>query len=330
MPRQIHNFIPSAKTVSKSGPIFKLIQFLKFLYLMKNLSFWLTLRYFFNLLEAHKLELDQRPLYVQLYWQQADRDGRFLLKSEEDQMTQKLFEDEESAIDPEKRNSKQRQSKRKSKKKQKDTDENPKNLAADIYQDKPASSFTRTKSNPEAVMKIQRKKKLEDRLKKLQNPETSGGGGGPLRIFAESLQPENPYKTILCASNDTTETVLKDALEKYEVPPEEMDQYCLTMVTIAPGSHSDPESSSGIRERIVPDKDCPAGIAAAWPESKGELRFYLKKKENMPKTRVKKPRGRPGPTLGESSPPPSKETTFDVGPEHSPTEKVSNLGGPSI
>lgn len=240
--------------------------------------------------------MDQRPLYVQLYWQQYDRDGRFLLKSEDDLMTQTLFEDEESARNPDKqRNSKPRQSKRggKSKKKntQKDTEQTTtKSLAVELFKEKPDSSFTRSKSNPEVVMKRQRKKKLEDRLKKLQDPETSGGGGGPLRIFAESLQPENPYKTILCASNDTTETVLKDALEKYEVPTEEMDQYCLTMVTITPGNHSDPESSSGIKERIVPDKDCPAAIAASWPESSGELRFYLKKKENMPKR--KQPRKR--------------------------------------
>ena len=242
-------------------------------------------------------------------------------------MTQKLFEDEESARNPDKRNSKQRQSKRgsKNKKKGSSTDGNPKSLAEALFEEKPASSFTRSKSNPEAVLKLQRKKKLEDRLKKLQEPENSGGGGGPLRIFAESLQPENPYKTILCGSNDTTVTVLKEALEKYEVPAEEMDQYCLTMVTITPGNHSDPESSSGIKERVVPDKDCPAAIAASWPDSSGELRFYLKKKENMPrrKRRDNPPRGndRPGPPAREHSPPAPKETTFHVN-EHSPTEKV--------
>ena len=274
--------------------------------------------------------MDQRPLYVQLYWQKEDRDGRFLLKSEEDQMTQKLFEEEGSARNPDKKGLKSKGSKRGPKNKKKGTQpvENSNNLAVTLFQDKPESSFTRSKSNPEIVMKMQRKKKLEDKLKKLQDPETSGGGGGPLRIFAESLQPENPYKTILCASNDTTETVLKEALGKYEVPPEEMDQYCLTMVTIAPGNHSDPESSSGIKERIVPDKDCPAAIAASWPETSGELRFYLKKKENMPK-RKQHPRKRhveapgriSGSTAGEPRPPTSKETTFD-GTEHSPTEKV--------
>ena len=276
--------------------------------------------------------MDQRPLYVQLYWQREDRDGRFLLKSEDDKMTQKLFGEEESARNPDKRNSKLRQSKMKGKNKKK-TEEKPKNIATELYGARPASSFTRSKSNPEAVMKRQRKKKLEDRLQKIQDPQTSGGGGGPLRIFAESLQPENPYKTILCASNDTTETVLKDALEKYEVLPEEMDQYCLTMVTIAPGNHSDPESSSGIKERVVPDKDCPAAIAASWPESSGELRFYLKKKQNMPK-RKQQPRKRQDeahrrasdrPALtNEHSPPPVKETTFDV-IDHSSTEKVKFL-----
>ena len=281
-------------------------------------------------LEAHKLEMDQRPLYVQLYWQREDRDGRFLLKSEDDKMTQKLFGEEESARNPDKRKSKLRQSKMGKGKNKKKTDEKPKNIATELYGAKPASSFTRSKSNPEAVMKRQRQKKLEDRLQKMQNPETSDGGGGPLRIFAESLQPENPYKTILCASNDTTETVLKDALQKYEVPPEEMDQYCLTMVTIAPGNHSDPESSSGIKERVVHGKDCPAAIAASWPESAGELRFYLKKKQNMPKRkqqprkRQDEPPRRPGDrpaAASEHSPPPVKETTFDV-IDQSPTEKV--------
>ena len=260
--------------------------------------------------------MDQRPLYVQLYWQREDRDGRFLLKSEDDLMTQKLFEEEGSARNPEKRNSKQRLSKRGPKNKKKNTqqNENTSNPAITLYKDKPESSFTRSKSNPEAVMKIQRKKKLEDKLKKLQDPETSGGGGGPLRIFAESLQPENPYKTILCASNDTTETVLKEALGKYEVPPEEMEQYCLTMVTIAPGNQSDPESSSGIKERVVHDKDCPAAIAASWPENNGELRFYLKKKENMPKRKQQPPKKR-----NHHITPSSRETSFD---DSEKTEKV--------
>lgn len=272
---------------------------------------------------------------MQLYWQREDRDGRFLLKSDDDLTTKKLFEEEGSARKPDKKKFKKEQSKRfKDKKKGSQLEEKPKNLATELYDAKPVSSLTRSKSNPEAVMKIQRKKKLEDRLKKLQEPETSGGGGGPLRIFAESLQPENPYKTILCGSNDTTETVLKDALEKYEVPSEEMDQYCLTMVTITPGNHSDPESSSGIKERVVPDHDCPAAIAASWPEASGELRFYLKKKENMPKRKQPQARkrrdeaplraaGRPGVGGGEQSPLAIKETTFDVTPEsHSPTEKV--------
>ena len=277
--------------------------------------------------------MDQRPLYVQLDWTREDRDGRFLLKSEDDLMTQKLFEEEGSARNPEKRNTKQRLSKRggKNKKKGARPDENTNNPIQKFYQDKPESSFTRSKSNPEIVMKMQRQKKLEDRLKKMQDPVTSGGGGGPLRIFAESLQPENPYKTILCASNDTTETVLKEALGKYEVPAEEMDQYCLTMVTIAPGNQSDPESSSGVTEKVVPGKDCPAAIAASWPENRGELRFYLKKKENMPK-RKQQPRrkshepaarvpGRTGPAVSEHSPSTAKETTFDVTP-HAPNEKV--------
>ena len=285
-----------------------------------------------------QLKLDQRPLYVQLYWQREDRDGRFLLKSDADQLTKKLFDDKETDRKPNQRNSKLNKSKRGAKNKENkgaEGDEDSGNIAQALYSAKQESSFTRTKSNPEVVMRMQREKKLEQKMKQLQNQQASGGGGGPLRIFAENLQPENPYKTILCGTNDTTETVLKEALLKFEIPLEEKDQYCLTMVTIAPGNQSDSESSSGVKERVMRNEDCPAGTAASFPESAGELRFYLKRIENLPKSkqprpvRTSEPRRKPGgrglaKPRSEQTPLPGKETTFDV-IEHSPPEKVRNV-----
>lgn len=246
-------------------------------------------------LEVRKLELDDKPLYVQLYWQLHDRDGRFLLKSEDEQMTtQSLFDANEPNL---KRRLSKREKKELKRQKQQQGKSTPTEnsdkdeIAKKLYGDRPTSGLTRTASNSEAVMRKRREMQLEKKLQKYQDQDKTGegGGGGPLRIFAESLHREIPYKTILFSSGDTTDYVLKTALEKYEVPPEEMDLYCLTMVTIAPGNQSDAESS-GVKERVVPDMDCPLAIAASWPESKGELRFYLKKKENLPKLKRSGPK----------------------------------------
>ena len=157
-------------------------------------------------------------------------------------------------------------------------------IAKQLYGDRPTSGLTRSLSNPEAVMRKRREIRLLKKMEQYEDSETNPGGGGPLRIFAESLQPEIPYKTLLFSSHHTTEHVLMTALEKYEVPPEEMDLYCLTMVTIFPGNQSDIESAE-IKERVVHADDCPLAIASSWPENQGELRFYIKKKENMPKSK---------------------------------------------
>ena len=157
-------------------------------------------------------------------------------------------------------------------------------IAKQLYGDRPTSGLTRSLSNPEAVMRKRREIRLLKKMEQYEDSETNPGGGGPLRIFAESLQPEIPYKTLLFSSHHTTEHVLMTALEKYEVPPEEMDMYCLTMVTIYPGNQSDIESAE-IKERVVHADDCPVAIASSWPENQGELRFYIKKKENMPKSK---------------------------------------------
>ena len=54
------------------------------------------------------------------------------------------------------------------------------------------------------------------------------------------------------------------------------------MVTNPPVNQTDPETSF-VKVRVVDDQDCPLAIASSWPDNKGELRFYLKKKDNMPK-----------------------------------------------
>lgn len=47
-------------------------------------------------------------------------------------------------------------------------------LAAEVYKDMPETSFTRTISNPEVVMKRRRQQKLEKRMQDFKNNDDSG------------------------------------------------------------------------------------------------------------------------------------------------------------
>ena len=255
--------------------------------------------------DSRKLALDDRPLVVQLSWQKDDREGRFLLKSDSEALvTTNVFKNDEN--DPG-QSFKRKLSKREKKELKKKKEEEAKKakilgpssptktsddsaLAQTVYNELPETSFTRSISNPEIVMKMRRQRKLERKLQEFQNSEGGADSGGTLKIFAETLKPEIPYKTLLVSMRDPTTHIVKEALEKYQMEKENPDDYCLVMVNIPPGG-ANGASTLG-KERVVHDEDNPLAIAATWPKNQGHVVFHLRRRSNLPQYRKQKRRSK--------------------------------------
>jgi len=218
---------------------------------------------------------------AQLHWHNDDREGRFVLKNADIKIQPVKFFD----INKDEGQLRRRGSKKKSMKKKRKEDlallnkKNPdKLLVHQVYDELPESSLTRTISNPEAVMRRRRQQKLEKRMKEFQNkggPQT----GGILKIFAESLKPEIPYKTILASVKDNADVITKAALEKFLLPDENPIYFCIVMAIIPPGDANNP---GNVKERIIRSSDCPLAIQNSWPRSKGVITFHLRRKEGAP------------------------------------------------
>ncbi|XP_032227716.2 uncharacterized protein LOC5503466 isoform X2 [Nematostella vectensis] len=264
--------------------------------------------------EAHKLKATDHPLRIQLEWQLDDREGRFLLKSDQDKIVhaKNLFEGEQN------QNLKRRLSKREKKQMKKKREEEAKKvkagkddtaIAQHLYDELPETSFTRSISNPEAVMRRRRQQKLEKKLKEFESRESAPGG--TLKIFAETLKPEIPYKTLLVSVDEITTNIVKEALVKYNMEKEDPEEYCLVMVNIPPeGSNT---SATLGKERVVHDEDCPLRIAVTWPENRGSVAFHLRRRANLPKYRRDKRRSKS----------PTRSPMQDVSPDKSVAERLA-------
>lgn len=55
--------------------------------------------------------------------------------------------------------------------------------------------------------------------------------GGTLRIYADSLKPNIPYKTILLSTTDPADFAVAEALEKYGLEKENPKDYCIARVS---------------------------------------------------------------------------------------------------
>ncbi|XP_075718734.1 afadin isoform X6 [Rhinoderma darwinii] len=246
--------------------------------------------------EERRLDVDEKPLVVQLNWNKDDREGRFVLKNENDIIPPKKAQsngpekqEKEGVIQNFKRTlSKKEKREKKRREKEaiklatesqdgqqlKDDSENS-HFAAEVYKDMPETSFTRTISNPEVVMKRRRQQKLEKRMQEFRSSDGRPDSGGTLRIYADSLKPNIPYKTILLSTNDTTDFAVIEALEKYGMEKENPREFCIAMIMLPSGTqHSD----KAMKETILDDEECPLHIFRDWPSDKGELVFQLKKR----------------------------------------------------
>uniref|UniRef100_A0A8C2DDP7 Afadin n=1 Tax=Cyprinus carpio TaxID=7962 RepID=A0A8C2DDP7_CYPCA len=205
--------------------------------------------------EERKLDLDEKPLVVQLNWNKDDREGRFVLKNENDIMPKKTLtngpEKEKEGVIQNFKRTLSKKEKKKEKKMEKqafsripDGDDNILNredgensrLAAEVYKDMPETSFTRTISNPEVVMKRRRQQKLEKRMQEFRSGDGRPDSGGTLRIYADSLKPNIPYKTILLSTTDMADFAVAEALEKYGLEKENPRDYCIAQVRLKPGA----------------------------------------------------------------------------------------------
>ncbi|XP_032122959.1 afadin isoform X6 [Sapajus apella] len=273
----------------------------------------------YSLYEVHvsgerRLDIDEKPLVVQLNWNKDDREGRFVLKNENDAIPPKKAQsngpekqEKEGVIQNFKRTLSKKEKKEKKKREKEalrqasDKDDRPfqgedvenSRLAAEVYKDMPETSFTRTISNPEVVMKRRRQQKLEKRMQEFRSSDGRPDSGGTLRIYADSLKPNIPYKTILLSTTDPADFAVAEALEKYGLEKENPKDYCIARVMLPPGAqHSD---DKGAKEIILDDDECPLQIFREWPSDKGILVFQLKRRppDHIPKKTKKHLEGKP-------------------------------------
>ncbi|XP_053737077.1 afadin isoform X20 [Synchiropus splendidus] len=244
----------------------------------------------YSLYEVHvsgerQLDLDEKPLVVQLNWNKDDREGRFVLKNENDILPKKSQsngpEKEKDGVIQNFKRTLSKKEKKKEKKREKEfarisdgddqilsrEDGENSRLAAEVYKDMPETSFTRTISNPEVVMKRRRQQKLEKRMQEFMSSDGRPDSGGTLRIHADSLKPNIPYKTILLSTRDTADVAVVEALEKYGLEKENPREYCIARQ----------DDKSG-KEVILDDGECPLQIFRDWPADRGALVFQLKKR----------------------------------------------------
>ncbi|XP_042245596.1 afadin isoform X9 [Thunnus maccoyii] len=244
----------------------------------------------YSLYEVHvsgerQLDLDEKPLVVQLNWNKDDREGRFVLKNENDILPKKSQsngpEKEKDGVIQNFKRTLSKKEKKKEKKREKEfsrisdgdeqmpsrEDGENSRLAAEVYKDMPETSFTRTISNPEVVMKRRRQQKLEKRMQEFMSSDGRPDSGGTLRIYADSLKPNIPYKTILLSTRDTADFAVVEALEKYGLEKENPREYCIARQ----------DDKSG-KEVILDDAECPLQIFRDWPADRGALVFQLKKR----------------------------------------------------
>ncbi|XP_077977276.1 uncharacterized protein LOC144432854 isoform X2 [Glandiceps talaboti] len=229
----------------------------------------------------------EKPLLVQLNWGRDDREGRFLLKREDEATRMSYFENEDYMESFRKKTPKKDKKDKKKKDKQK-AKENAENRPGDantsvsekLYTDVPESVFTRSISNPEAVMRKRRQLKLEKKLEEFSGKDGRPDSGGMLKVYGETIFPDVPYKTILVGMDDDAGYIVEQALEKYGREKDDPQDYCLVKVVVPAGANPGEYVVTGGwgRETILDDDERPLHLILRYPQNKGSLMFQLKRR----------------------------------------------------
>ncbi|XP_011203899.2 afadin isoform X3 [Bactrocera dorsalis] len=244
--------------------------------------------------EERRLNPDEKPLLVQLNWHIDDREGRFLLKN----IDQKTTPIEQSDMNFKRKLSKREKKEQKKKEKLAKLNsestaggfnggmanggiEGETQVAGKLYTELPETSFTRSISNPEAVMRRRRQQKLEKKLQQFRSRDGGPDTGGTLKIYGESLCQDVPYKTLLLSIRDCAQAVVREMLSKYGLDKADPLHYCLVQV-----------NSDGT-EYILDDDECPLSILMNHPTSRGSIMFHVRRRpaDSQPRRRKKKPLG---------------------------------------
>lgn len=96
----------------------------------------------------------------------------------------------------------------------------------------PETSFTRSISNPEAVMRRRRQQQLERKLQQFRSKDGGPDTGGTLKIYGEALCKDVPYKTLLLSVRDSAAQVVREMLAKYGLEKVDPQSYCLVQVRL--------------------------------------------------------------------------------------------------
>ncbi|XP_018047777.1 PREDICTED: afadin isoform X3 [Atta colombica] len=249
--------------------------------------------------EERKLDLEEKPLLVQLNWHMDDREGRFLLKRIDDKTNAQGvgFTSAEGSSFRRKLSKREKKQIKKQEKlsrlKSLEQDENAipgdqNGVAEKLYTELPETSFTRSISNPEAVMRRRRQQKLERRLQQFRSKDGGPDTGGTLKIYGEALCKDVPYKTLLLSVRDSAAQVVREMLSKYGLEKVDPQLYCLVQV------NSENVSGNVHQEYILDDDECPLAILMNHPSTRGSIMFHVRRRpaDYMPRKRKKKPAGK--------------------------------------
>ena len=131
----------------------------------------------------------------------------------------------------------------------------------------PDTSFTRSISNPEAVMRRRRQQKLEKKLQQFRSKDGGPDTGGTLKIYGEALCKDVPYKTLLLSVHDSAAFVVEEMLDKYGIDKKEAHLFCLVQSSTMPPQPSqnmpkgsDNDGTPISREYYLEDDECPLAI----------------------------------------------------------------------
>ncbi|KAG8238213.1 hypothetical protein J437_LFUL018257, partial [Ladona fulva] len=264
--------------------------------------------------DERRLADDEKPLLVQLNWHKDDREGRFLLRRIDDKTNVPAVSFQEGGSFCRKLSKREKKQLKKLEKMNKlkscgsggsiggssSVKENDGGVAEKLYTELPETSFTRSISNPEAVMRRRRQQKLERKLQQFRSKDGGPDTGGTLKIYGESLCRDVPYKTLLLSVRDTAAVVVREMLSKYGLSREDPSQYCLIQVNVL-GPDNGTESSkeyhgSTNREYILDDDECPLAILMNHPSSRGSIMFHVRRRpaDYHPRKRKKKPQQQVG------------------------------------
>ncbi|XP_077268502.1 adherens junction formation factor afadin isoform X11 [Temnothorax americanus] len=249
--------------------------------------------------EERKLDLEEKPLLVQLNWHIDDREGRFLLKRIDDKTNAQGvgFTSAEGTSFRRKLSKREKKQIKKQEKlsrlKSLEQDENAapgdqNGVAEKLYTELPETSFTRSISNPEAVMRRRRQQKLERRLQQFRSKDGGPDTGGTLKIYGEALCKDVPYKTLLLSVRDSAAQVVREMLSKYGLDKVDPQLYCLVQV------NSENVGGNAHQEYILDDDECPLAILMNHPSTRGSIMFHVRRRpaDYMPRKRKKKPAGK--------------------------------------